>query len=307
MSVKNEVQEFSLLVGIDEIFDTVFGTIMKDFPQAHEQHKWWYEQGYYHHRQCDEFPGIDRAAFKAAYARRDIETLQNTFISGVPLFIAEQLYLMWNKVILEPFRKIPKLTINFWPYKFTEDEAQIVVDNMTAKIGERLNAPVAIHKAWIPREEMTIDFTRSNFSHILMYDQNTWLNMIGDKFDVNYDLKMVELFCPAISDVVDPRTRQDSYVDMGEMYVHAFGAYHMLTSQVIGLELIDARLWSFLAGEDVVIPDPYEKMNKDLKEPDFESIAKDMIDRMTEPTTDTEPGMDGISCSTYPNSNDSGE
>ena len=186
----------------------------------------------YYDREVDEFEGIDTEAFKAAYATRDKTILKNAMVTPVIGFIQYFTKQTLLAVVNSPYRRQPKMVLNTYPYKLTEDENLVLITGLRAATDHLIDIEIT----HAPHDDITPDYIRKNFVTLVMYDYWNWLEV----HSVNRNL--IESKCQNIA-LIGPRLIKSREAAKKLEGQDAFTAIEAYTGLFIKLNLYPANMF----------------------------------------------------------------
>lgn len=162
------IKESVMYVDIDTILDTRFACILKHYGVKVAadviDHK-------YHDRWVDKFHGIDYVEFQNHYKNRDKSILPNAMRTPVVGMLNEFVVGTLSNSHNSPFTLIPRIVLNVYPYELTIADMSILQCTLLALVNDACE--VDVMRMGI--EDITPTFVNSNFSVLLLYDYDVWL------------------------------------------------------------------------------------------------------------------------------------
>lgn len=160
----------NIYLPLDAILDTRMGTLAKmDIEHAVRV----LNTGSYHKRVTDIFEGVDKEAFREAYAKRDIDTLKLSVVTNLVYFLRRIIKdSLISSVINQRVEKLC-FTVNVYPYDF-EDEG--LLEMLVGCIRFHTYSTATVQIISVPDEELTPEFCGNNFQIMILYD---WINWVG--------------------------------------------------------------------------------------------------------------------------------
>lgn len=172
-------------IDLDTLFDTRMATIHQFGLEAVEKT---YKGGYCD-RISDEFDGVDTDKFNEAYRNRNIETLKQAMITPVVEVILQFAKQTLVALVSSPFRRQPKVIINIYPYKLSDEAVVSIITGMRIAT-ERLMDIEVINMS---PEELTPEYVKANFILMAMYDSIGWLDIHSK------NQNLVKTQCPQVT------------------------------------------------------------------------------------------------------------
>lgn len=140
MKGKAYEQEHRLLLDIDALFDTRFGTLLMLDPEAAVLAV----RNGYQIREMDDFERltegrITNEQFEKAYAARNIETLDKSIITGIPTQLIAHVQTLVERLIRGVNIKAISITINTYPYTLPGPRIQDMITGLGLLIREEVH------------------------------------------------------------------------------------------------------------------------------------------------------------------------
>lgn len=227
-----------IYIPLDCIIDTRLGTLGKINPSLATQAL----LNGYHERITDEFPGISREEFKAAYAKRDIDTLKMSVVSNVSFLIRR--IIKDSLALAVQQKKITRLSIelNVWPYKF---EPGPMVDMLISCVRAHAYDNAVVRVVSIPPEKLTPGLIHSNYNMVLMYDWLEWFEL-HKKFFEKKGLPGLAFIVPQLH-IDKPPTREEMEDMRREAGItDVFTATETQFAPIFKLKFMPASLFSMI-------------------------------------------------------------
>lgn len=127
--------------------------------------------GKYHKRLVDEFEGVTREEFQAAYEKRDNDTLKRSVLTNLVFFLRRMVKDSLLAAIIHERVEKMCFTVNVYPYDFSD---QGLVDMLVACIRFHTYSTSSVQIVSIPNEELTPQFCRENYQIMIRYDWVRW-------------------------------------------------------------------------------------------------------------------------------------
>jgi hypothetical protein len=125
----------------------------------------------YHSRKEDAFDGVDTAAFRTHYRRRDKAVLKNAIATPLLQFVKEFALETYHNNINTPFNMLPKIILNIHPYVLSDEEINTIVKMLIMATGQFADIEVID----MSMEEITPRYLNYNVSVVVMYEYYKWL------------------------------------------------------------------------------------------------------------------------------------
>lgn len=230
----NTLRESIALVELDALLDTRLGTLVTEDMGALEKV---IDDGY-HLRYVDKFKCCPN--FKELYKNRTKDILVNSLMT----YVGPHLYDFFKKTIkanlsTSPFKKIPKILLNTYPYVLSVDEIKIIKSALT-----KLTLCQNIDTVYLGVSDLTPNFLKT-LSVIYMYDYSLWVHYhLENKTFLKNSCPKTLLFAPAIY-------FSDKCSDKVEDRLKAFESIELLMGPYINLSLLPIEYFSiYIANED---------------------------------------------------------
>lgn len=234
MSDTTNVQ--SVYVELDFLLDTRISTLASIDPESAIIAL----ETSYHFRQEDKFTNVSLEEFKAAYAKRDVETLKAARITeGVRLLSGICKSLIEQTVAL-PYHTGVKLYVNIHPYKLNEEE----IADICKAIVVWTDGTVPVEMINCHPKEITPTHCKNTYALMIMYTNYAeWLELHVEEFK-RVQIPTMTLMVPAIFDCGKPS--DEELEDIMKEAAHPFKVIEKAFVQFINLELIDIKYFSLL-------------------------------------------------------------
>lgn len=230
-----------LLVSLDSFLDTRLGTIAKYDLDAMNKLLF---SGKYHTRDCDEFEVIDKDLYRALYKDRNVETLKKSVLTNMFSMLKQVLNTLELDGKRTPIPSKVSIDVNYYPYKLSENELKV----MAASIANHLNDDsIDVRMITASPEEMTVEFCKSRYNVMVMYDYEEWLNLIGKQFD---DMVMPEVYLFVPSIFVQDRPSDEKIKEITKESMHPMEALEFLAKPLVNLQLVDVKYFSIISDFD---------------------------------------------------------
>lgn len=192
----NESDTENIYLDLDTILDTRLGTlaIMGDEHPIRALNS-----GKYHKRLLDEFEGISVQEFRAAYAKRDLDTLKRSVVTNVTFFLRRLIKDSLLSAVIQQHVEKMCFTVNVYPYDFTDPD---LVEMLIGCIRFHTYSTSNVQIISIPDEELTPEFVAANYQIMIRYDWVNWVDKHKEYFEKqgipNVTFVVPELFYDAI-------------------------------------------------------------------------------------------------------------
>lgn len=217
-------------VELDALLDTRLGTLHGINPQyAIDVFR---NPGYYT-RVSDDFSafcGVTKSEYDTAYAKRDVQTLKDSILTGACLLLNEICAKLEQQRLETPFVESVTVEVNLWPYQL-DDESRFWIENAVAS---HLSVDVRVRSTFLAPHEVTLAHVKSVYTGMLQYNFGEWLALHCREFE--------RVRIPGVT-VIAPKLHKEGHVaftskDLGEGLEHLdpYEAIELLHAPLIGLE-----------------------------------------------------------------------
>lgn len=166
--------EYRLLLDLDALLDTRLGTLLLLDPAAP---KTAVENGYYT-RTIDDFEELTTGAvtneqFNVAYAKRDLDTLKSSIITGIPHVLVSYLETIRERYLRKLEVSNVLIDINLFPYTLPGPDVQMIIQAFGVMIPEfvKINA-VRVDPTTLPPDEF-----KKSYDGWCTYDFDAWFKV----------------------------------------------------------------------------------------------------------------------------------
>jgi hypothetical protein len=243
MTASPEPVVAGVLVSLDVLLDTRIATVAKlaGHAVALEVLK-----GNYHTRKDDKFPAVSVEAYKTLYAARDEETLALSCSTNIDTFLRDLVHSLLKQTFSRPFHQGVRVVINTYPYQLSDEITQqilgAVIDKLLPDPG--LQTPLTVVAEHLPDQALTPDYCKNNFSALLMYDYEHWLQMQQLAL-LKRPMPEVTLFAPALYFVHTP-TEEEIAQHQTEFEWDPFESIQRAVRGGIDLQFLPIELFSIV-------------------------------------------------------------
>lgn len=149
----------------------------------------------YFSRHHDDFKGYDPVQYREVYDQRHLEIVKTSLRTGVIHLVLRFIRQTMAAATSSPFERIPKVVLNVYPYSFSDDFLKTLYMGLSTLIKHQALVEIINLKP----EELTVEYIRSEFAQLSMYDFPKWLDAMSN--DEQFGKKQcpeVRLFAPMI-------------------------------------------------------------------------------------------------------------
>lgn len=166
--------DYRLLLDLDALFDTRFGTLLKMNKEA----ALLAVRNGYQIRDWDNMEAltegkIKNAHFDKIYSNRNRETLQKSIISGIPHVLVRYIKQLQDRFLRQVNVSSISITINIAPYTLPGPDVQAIVEALGVIIPEH----VQISAARVNMDKLTPEELKKSFDGWVTYDFDAWMKV----------------------------------------------------------------------------------------------------------------------------------
>lgn len=227
---------------LDAILDTRIGCVDSIDP---EMSKRIVKEGKsYWERKTDNFKEIsplwDHALYVEAYKNRGMETLTRSTLTGV-LFVLQKIKAEIEKVVLDsPEVDGYGYQINAYPYRLNETEKE----HLIIALRHYLGFVCSIDMVYIPYEKLTLNYIRSTYTDMYLYNFTDWISAIGEKVKEDARAPDVSMLVPSKYFDLNELPAETDYILDQDKKIGPFEMCKIIFSEFIGLEFIPIDIFS---------------------------------------------------------------
>lgn len=189
----------------------------------------------YFKRTHDSFPFISRDDFRSVYNIRNEALLEKATVTKMPVILDNFIKEAVVRVNETPYKGDINVFLNTYPYNLDRNKAIALLDPLSKMTGNFAK----VHALNMSPEQLTLKFCRDNFSLMVMYDFEDWLE-IHTKNDAfrNTPIPDIPLFVPELFLTSQPPSMEDLKSITRETG-HPFRALERYARSVIDIGMID--------------------------------------------------------------------
>ena len=191
--IKDDRPPSRVLVELDALLDTRLATLSRMDQQAAVA---CLKDPRYFGRQIDDFTevcGVGRAAFLDAYRQRDVQTLEASTMTEIPLILAELTMKLEADIVDTPFASEIVVEVNCHPYVLDAEEKEAVALGVAGRCGQKTRV-VCVD---LPPSELTPSFIKDRYSGIILYNFRDWMEVQMENFKT-HRMPRVSVLAPAL-------------------------------------------------------------------------------------------------------------
>lgn len=226
-----------LLVELDALLDTRLGTIHRIDPDRATQTL---RNEDYYFRLKDDFTdicGIGQEEFAAAYAQRDLETIQNSVICPAAVTLKDIVIGLEVDHSDHPLAKKPVVDLNIWPYELDAD----TIRYLRAAVSSYAGVETLVNAVSMAPKDVTPALIRSKYSAVFMYDFWHWLQTHMPELE-KIQVPRVSFFTPSLFTGSLPTPEE--MVEMGlPGELDPLRAVEMSLSPYLGLDIMPTFMY----------------------------------------------------------------
>lgn len=158
-----------LFVELDCLFDTRLATL---YSFGEDQLVNTFDESYYE-RLEDQFVGIDTAEFNLRYSQRNKKVLKDALPTPLIKLISEFVESTLSNSLNSPFKYLPKIAINSYPYNLTDEEKKLICASLYLK----LDSACDIEISDLTYEELTPQVVKKEYAIMILYEYHKWIEL----------------------------------------------------------------------------------------------------------------------------------
>lgn len=171
-------QEHRLLLDIDGLYDTRFSTLLRLNGEAALQAI----RNGYQIRELDDFETLTNGMvtnedFQKAYAKRDLDTLKKSIITGIPIVLINHIQTLMERIERGVNVTRVSITINTWPYILPGPVIEAIVE----ALGVLIDPIVSINSRRINTNKLGPTEFKSMFNGWVTYDFDSWFRLHAEE------------------------------------------------------------------------------------------------------------------------------
>ena len=184
-----------IYVDLDCLLDTRLGTLVTISPDfAFEATS---SKDYYLREQdaftAASFGPLTREEFKRVHDALPQQVLKNSLMTKMPHFIRELSAQLVVRNIGTPYAMNVEIEVNTYPYAFSPEEAQTLLQVCAYRLGERFSVSLT-HRSY---KELALSTVRDAYVAMIMYSYHEWVNF-NDLEIKKKPLKELSLYVPKL-------------------------------------------------------------------------------------------------------------
>lgn len=201
-----DTNELGIYVDMDSMVDTRSGIVKSISMKAYER----LAISGYPTRDVDNFHGlcgIDQSDYDKRWKERTADIVRDSIATRIPMVLSTIVGKINGARAEDATMPTPKITVNTFPYNFSEDERRMLEAAIACYIG----VSSSITLVHIPTHTLTPNYIKSNWGIMVMYDFIGWLNM--------HHAALLEAPIPGVT-FYAPRLRESDKLTMDDVYSH---------------------------------------------------------------------------------------
>lgn len=238
-------KEIRLMVELDALQDTRIATLAILNPSYASK----VLSGNYTRRHSDEFhldaPGLTEEAYKEAYAKRDVTTLQNSLPTPVVFLLSDTVKDIERDIIIgHPVYNDVVVDVNTYPYQLTAEEQYLIAD----AVKENSSLVCKVQCVYIPYKTLTTEYIRNaEYGALIIYNFRQWLyESLEGYSDKPNGVPDVSLIVPALLDSRATAADEALRTLPNGKTLDPFDSVTHTLSYLIGCRFIDAANYSLV-------------------------------------------------------------
>lgn len=189
----------------------------------------------YHIRETDKFPNVSFSKYTTEYNKRNKSTLVGAMPTYMQTFVLDFAKNVIETSINTPFKRKPVLTVNIYPYVFTEEEEVLLIKSLCIITGKICD----IKLVSMTHEQITPRFVKDNISMMCMYRYDEWIELHSK----NENFKKVT--CPEVTLIGPMISFKEEYNPMTATGENPFEAIEKYMSPLVNVLLFPIKMFCF--------------------------------------------------------------
>lgn len=226
-----QIETSTVLIELDALLDTRIAVIAGLGDAALDS----VMRSDYHNRLMDVFENVDETLFNERYQNRDKTVLANAVLTPMGQMLKEFAFKTLKQMVETPFHYQPKIMLNVYPYKLTEDESKVLIASIIDITGGKADVQVID----VSYEDITPSYVKANLSILVLYEYYKWLEIHSE------NEKFKHATCPEVT-LLGPAIYFKKPDNMPNNDTEAFEAMQTLASPLIGLRLLPIENFSMV-------------------------------------------------------------
>ena len=231
MSDSRQEQFSTVMIDLDSLLDTrlaAFSSFPEDVLEKVMKNNYW-------DRTSDTFKDVDNEQYQSVYKNRKKSILGSALVTPMLSFLKEYCYMTIENSQSTPFKMIPRVLVNTYPYKLEEKEKDIISSTISAGILDLAEVKVV----YMDHESLNPSFVKSSLSTLIMYHYDQWLEYHCQK----------ETFksrtCPEVT-LIGPKISMKTLKENETVTEENFEAMRILAGPLINLVLLPIEHFSVI-------------------------------------------------------------
>lgn len=229
----------TILIELDVILDTRLGVLYQHYPELIDN----ILSNGYHNRKIDKFSllhkDINDSLVQQSYAQRNKETLKISRCTNF-VFITNQLTkTLEDQAITTPTVDTIDVSINIYPYSFTDEELVTLKDMVKYYIGVTTGVDIVN----MPLAKITPQYLKDHYAAIAIYHFSDWLKIHHESL-LKCRIPKVTFFVPALHDNSVPTDKELTFKDQGK--IDPFMALEATLIEFMDVVVLDSRMFSVI-------------------------------------------------------------
>ena len=221
-----DVKQSVFLTELDSVLDTRLGTLLAmDADKVASL----LANGY-HKRLKDEFPGFNMSEYWQRYAKRDAGVLMNSMATPMLEMLHDFVLKTLKQTLRTPFHKNPKIELNIYPFKLSEEVVREMVRCVAAATGGLCDVEAVDYSP----QQLNPLFIKERYDVVTMYDYHLWYKAhIDSGLWSKYTCPNVSVFAPMMVKSEQVQVTQQLYdkiVDDTELITNELRPFFQLQS-----------------------------------------------------------------------------
>lgn len=220
-----------LYLDLDSLYDTRLATLESIDPRLA---KTAIANGYYK-RDEDVFPHVDKKTFRELYDQRGEDLLETAMVTNVLSILSTFIKDSIRRVCETPSKGEINVFLNVYPYQIDKTTAHAMLKPLSKLTAGSAN----VHILNLKPEHLTLRYCRDNFSLMVMYDFEQWLEIHtrNDAFR-NTPIPDITLFVPELY-LTPVKPTQEELREVVRQGSHPFRSVERMAKHMVGLSMIE--------------------------------------------------------------------
>lgn len=229
------VEDDNIYIDLDCLLDTRLGTLSKlgtDLATKALQ------EGQYLKRLSDNFTGVTKADFDAAYAKRDLETLQHSVLTNAVFFMQRIIKDSLLSAVMQAKVENVSFTVNIYPYDVNDPD---FIDMLIGCVRFHTYSTATINVVSLSDAELTPSYCKDNYQIMIRYHWLNWVNEHKAYFETK-GIPSVTVVAPEM--FIEEVPTKEKLVSMGLKGINPFEETVRVTAPLFRLKFMPVSMFS---------------------------------------------------------------